>query len=185
MATLLYDYFSQGIKNDEIKFSSFIRKFIVPLEGDDESQRRLAFSLLDHDQNGEISVPELIRVYLGLPKYCALATEIRYVFRFYMENYMKHHAVFKRSGKFDIYDFKTIVPESCLKLEIHDLFVYRVKNKMSVKPKKLFESIGDPYDQNNYIIEYDGTDDSVFFENQVSKDFDDEFYDHEIKLQVK
>lgn len=59
---------------------------------------------------------------------------------------MKHHAVFKRSGKFDIYDFKTIVPESCLKLEIHDLFVYRVKNKMSVKPKKLFESIGDPYD---------------------------------------
>ena len=37
MAKLLYNYFSNGIKNDEIKFSSFIRLFIVPLEGDDES----------------------------------------------------------------------------------------------------------------------------------------------------
>jgi hypothetical protein len=37
MATLLYNFFSQGIKNYEIKFSSFIRKFIFPLEGDDES----------------------------------------------------------------------------------------------------------------------------------------------------
>lgn len=128
MASMLYNFFSHGVKNDEIKFSAFVRKFIVPLEGDDESQRKLAFTLLDDDQNGEISVPELIRVYLGLPKYCALAGEIRYVFRYYMENYMKHQAVFKRSAKFDIYDFKTIVPESCLKLEVHDLFVYRVKN---------------------------------------------------------
>ena len=50
---------------------------------------------------------------------------------------MKHQSVFKRSGKFDIYDYKTIVPESCLKLELHDLFVHRVKNLMSVKLNKI------------------------------------------------
>lgn len=49
MATLLYNFFSRGVKNDEIKFSTFVRKFIVPLEGDEESQRKLAFMLLDDD----------------------------------------------------------------------------------------------------------------------------------------
>ena len=81
---------------------------------------------------------------------------------------MKHQAVFKRSGKFDIYDFKKIVPESCLKLELHDLFVYRVKNLMKVKNNKfLTENIVEIYNQNKYLIEYQGSDDSVFFENQV------------------
>jgi|LauGreDrversion4_2_1035121.scaffolds.fasta_scaffold78929_4 hypothetical protein len=49
MATMLYNFFSRGVKNYEIKFSSFVRRFIIPLEGDDESQRKLAFSLLDDD----------------------------------------------------------------------------------------------------------------------------------------
>jgi len=91
---------------------------------------------------------------LGLPKYCAFATEIRYVFRYYMENYMKYQAIFKRSGKFDIYDFKTIVPESCLKHELQDLFVYRVKNQMKMMDNKKNLNIVDPYNLNKYIFEY-------------------------------
>jgi hypothetical protein len=109
-----------------------------------------------------------------------------------MENYMKYQAIFKRSGKFDIYDFKTIVPESCLKHELQDLFVYRVKNQMKMMDNKKNLNIVDPYNLNKYIFEYQGTDDSVFFDHGIppkksktkeneSSD-DDEFYDEEIRF---
>ena len=182
MASLLYNYFSQGQKHFEIKFTSFVLLFIKRLEGDDMSQRKLAFTLLDDNQNGEISVSELIRVYIGLPKYCQFAGEIRHIFQFYMENFMKHRAVFKRSAKFDIYDYAKMVPESGLKLELHEIFVYRVKYYMNVKVNylKTSENLSDNlYDINRYNILYEGVNDSVFFDHGIpeKKNNEDDQYD--------
>jgi hypothetical protein len=42
--------------------------------------------MLDDDRNGFISIPEIIRIYLELPKTCDFAEELRHVFRFYLDN---------------------------------------------------------------------------------------------------
>ena len=81
MADMLFMYLSGGFLNQEIKFSHFIRRFIVPLEGDIDETSKINFLMLDDDRNGHISIPELIRVYLELPKTCEYAEELRNVFR--------------------------------------------------------------------------------------------------------
>ena len=43
MADMLYMYLSGGFLNQEIKFSQFIRRFIVLLEGDIEMTSRINF----------------------------------------------------------------------------------------------------------------------------------------------
>ncbi len=86
--------------------------------------------MLDDDRNGYISIPELIRVYLDLPKTSEYAEELRNVFRYYMDNYMRFSEILKKQAKFDIYDYKTMVPESCIIRELHDRFIYRVKHQM-------------------------------------------------------
>ena len=130
MADMIYLYLSNGHLNYEIKFSQFIRKFVVMLEGDDEQKRKLYFQMLDEDNNGYVSIPEIIRFYLDIPKTCEFAEELRYIFQFYMENYIRFSEFLKRQAKFDTYDFKTIIPDSCITRELYDRFVYRVKNNM-------------------------------------------------------
>jgi hypothetical protein len=43
MADMLFMYLSGGFLNQEIKFSHFIRRFIVPLEGDIDETCKINF----------------------------------------------------------------------------------------------------------------------------------------------
>jgi hypothetical protein len=84
--------------------------------------------MLDDDRNGFVTIPEIIRIYLTLPKSCEFAKELRYILRYYMDNYMKFASILKKLAKFDIFDFHKIIPKSCILDELHDRFIDRVSN---------------------------------------------------------
>lgn len=130
MAEMIYFYLSDGKTNCEIKFSHFFRRLILPLEGDDEQKRDLNFKMLDDDRNGFVSIPEIIKLYLELPKSSEYAAELRYIFKHYIDNVIPFQSVLKKKAKFDFCDYKSIIPYSCITLELEDRFIYRVKNNM-------------------------------------------------------
>ncbi len=139
--------------------------------------------MLDDDNNGYISVPELLRIYLDLPKTSDFAGELLYIFRFFMENYIKFSEILKKKARFDIYDYKTIIPDSCVTRELYDRFIYRVKNNMiyeQEKPKSYFEELErGPQTNIKWIINYQGDSESVFFPRE-GVDLDD-IFDEEIR----
>lgn len=115
-------YFSKGLNNHSITFSQFMLTFINYILLDHDSVNELVFKMLDEERKGYLTITSLIRLYLKLPKNSAISQEVREIFSFYMRHNLIPSALFKKSPKYDIWDFKAIVKNSCLSRELYEVF---------------------------------------------------------------
>jgi hypothetical protein len=102
-----------------------------------------------------------------------------------MDNYMKFSEILKKQAKFDIYDYKTMVPESCIIRELHDRFIYRVKYLMvcqEIKPScHDVNAESDKSHAPKWDIRYEGGPESVFFPREGIDP--NEIFDEELREQ--
>lgn len=61
-------------------------QFIAELDLDDTRLNHLIFKMLDEDKDDNLSVLDLLRAYVNLPKYCKFNDELRIILRFYLDN---------------------------------------------------------------------------------------------------
>ena len=98
----------------------------------------MVFKLLDDDKDDKLSIIDLLRAYVNLPKYCKFSEELRKILRFYLENSVKPPIKFRRQIDYNYHLFKTLIPLSCLALELRDRFFDRVK-RMECADKNIDE----------------------------------------------
>lgn len=65
-----------------------MEKFIYLIENK-QNLIRLVFNILDDDRNMSLSITELIRKYVNLPKTSEFAEELRSIFAYYLDNYVR------------------------------------------------------------------------------------------------
>ncbi|TNV86317.1 hypothetical protein FGO68_gene7004 [Halteria grandinella] len=198
LTLLIYNYFSKGLRNYEIKFSQFMLQFIHFIEIDHDSINELVFKMLDEDRVGYLTITSLIRLYLKLPKQCLFAQEVRQIFSYYMKHNLMPSALFKKSPKYDIWDFKSIVKDSCLARELYDIFhSFSLREKLVMLPMPVkfgseFDMIQRLQSSNTnsselslvqYIIKYKAKSDSVMFNRDIKDE--QEIYDEEIQKSVE
>ncbi|CDW80748.1 UNKNOWN [Stylonychia lemnae] len=181
LALIMFNYFSKGLKNYEVKFSQFMYSFIAELDLDTTRMNHLVFKMLDEDKDDNLSILDLLRIYVNLPKYCAFNDELRVIFRFYLENSVKPPLQFRRKIDYNFHLYKILVPLSCLSIELKELFIDKV-NKMEIGEKN-------PDDLDDYLKfdDYQPSNRSVFYDMRAEdgKDLTDDVNDNEIRKYFK
>ena len=122
LANLIFNYFSKGMKNYEVTFSSFIYHFIAEIDLDSTRLNHLVFKMLDEDKDGELQILDLMRLYVNLPASSPFNEEIRLILRYYLENCVRPSREFRRKIDFNFHLFKSLIPMSKLALEFKDKF---------------------------------------------------------------
>eukprot|EP00347_Sterkiella_histriomuscorum_P002500 403367910 len=180
LSNMIFNYFSKGLTNYEVKFSQFMYHFIAELDLDRTRQNHLVFKMLDEDKDNQLSILDLLRAYVNLPKYCKFNEEFRKILRYYLENSVKPPVKFRREIDYNFHLFKQLVPLSCLAFEFRQNFVEKVM-RMLTNDKNIDEM--DEY----LVFKYQVEEDSVFFDmrSKRGESLEDTLDDSEIRKYFK
>jgi hypothetical protein len=74
---MIFNYFSRGLSNYEIKYSEFLYHFIIELTLDDHRANHIVFKILDENKDGLLQILDILRLYVNVPARSAFANELR------------------------------------------------------------------------------------------------------------